>query len=150
MIQKKIKSRPLNLIFLLVPFSVFVCYLDKIFIWSLYEYWDKGNIIVTFITLIFFLFIPHFVLIYGLLYLLLYKIELDNYGIIINTLLNTHIISFREISNIYWQEYYCTIEGDFSYCVLIIEMYNGKQIKLGPEWTNRDILYKYLKSYISK
>lgn len=150
MIQKKIKSRPLNFIFLLIPIFILVYYGDKALIGPLYEYWIKDNIIIPIVFGLLFLSLPHFILIYGLLYILFYKIELDNCGIYIITLLGTKMISFEEIRNIYWMEGYATIEGDFQFHVLVIETHHGEQIKLGPDWTNRDVLYKYLQEQVRR
>jgi hypothetical protein len=144
MIQKKIKSRPLKFFLLLIPIFILVYYVDKVLIGPLYEYWVKGNIIIPIVFGILFLSLPHFILIYGLLYILFYKIELDSCRIYITTFLGTKIISFEEIRNIYWIEKYATIEGDFQFHVLVIETHHGEQIELGPEWTNRDVLCKYL------
>jgi hypothetical protein len=146
MTQGKIRSYPLNLIFFLLPYTAFVIFCDKIFIKPLYEFINKGEII-KFISTFFLFVLPlNFLLIIMLLHLLFSKVYIDDYGIFVRFLFRTYIVPWEKIKNCYWKEGYCSPEGDFSFYFLVIET-SEKEIKLGPEWINREMFMKYIQKF---
>lgn len=146
MIRKEIRSYPFKLIFFLLPFATFLVYADiKCFIRPLYEYLLNRDII-SFIIGSFIVLPLHAIFVIGL-YELFCKVYANDYGLFIKTPFGEKVISWKEVRSCYWQKVYCTAEKDFSFFYLVIETDN-KEIKLGPEWTNRDVLMKYVKDKI--
>lgn len=148
MIKEKIKSCPFNLIYLFLPYTILVIFCDlKVFIEPLYEFISEGDVGKFMLAFLLFVLPPDFLLILMLLYLSFSRVYINNYGIYVKFLFKTHIIPWERVKNCYWKEAYCTSEGDFSYCLLIIET-SEKEIRLGPEWTNREMLMKYIQKEI--
>lgn len=151
----EVRSYPFSpfAIFALLFLTFFIVLFDKVLFEHLYKPIYKGEIIIEgingiFIFIIFHLLVifpPNFWLIFALLYVLSSRIYINNYGIIVKYFFKTHIIPWEKVRNCYWQE---TPEGDL-YHVLVIETFE-KQFKLGPEWTNRETLMKYVQKEIRK
>jgi len=154
----KVRSYPLSptMIFYLLCFTFLVAFCDKILVIEhLYKSISKGEIIIRsineiliLISALFLIILPvNFGLIFVLLYILFSKIYIKNYGIVVKYFFKTYTIPWEKIRNCYWQEIYTT-DGNL-YHFLVIETFE-KKIKLGPEWTNREMLMKYIQKEIRK